>query len=211
MADELDQYLRGESIDATGIIPRLRRWNRREPELVARLGGLALIALLTQYNYAFLSPEPNARIHYLIQAVLGLWALSSAVFQLLLRRGWQSDRVRRLWSASDIIFLTLELKMLGRVETTLLVGYPLLIAASGLWWRVQLVWTTTILAMAAYLALYLDATYQAQSNPLAPTPRADLQYPNIFLAAMLLTGFVVVRQVKRFLALGRYYQQRGDP
>ena len=46
-------------IDATSFIPRLRRWNRREPELVARLGGLGLVALIAQYNYLFLSDEPE--------------------------------------------------------------------------------------------------------------------------------------------------------
>ncbi len=57
------------------------------------------------------------------------------------------------WSAADILFLTIELKLLDRFESTLLVGYPLLIAASGLWWRVRLVWVTTLLALAAYGAL----------------------------------------------------------
>ena len=73
----------------------------------------------------------------------------------MLRSGWHSDQVRVLWSAADIAFLTVELKLFEeiltalartlevRVETTLLVGYPLLIAASGLWWRVSLVWITT--------------------------------------------------------------------
>ena len=51
LADELDRYLQGEVIDATTLIPRLRRWNRREPELVARLGGLLLVALIAQFNY----------------------------------------------------------------------------------------------------------------------------------------------------------------
>ncbi len=65
-------------IDATSLIPRLRRWNRREPELVARLGGLGLVALITQYNYLFVSATPSFRLHYTIQAVLALWAVSAA-------------------------------------------------------------------------------------------------------------------------------------
>ena len=32
------------------------------------------------------------------------------------------------------------------------------------------------------------------------------QYVNIFLAALFVTGFVVARQVKRILALSRYYE-----
>jgi serine/threonine-protein kinase len=210
LADELENYLHGEGIEATGLLSRFRRWNRREPELVARLGGLAAIALLTQYNYVFLSPEPSFHLHYLIQAVLALWAASAVVFQVLLRNGWRSDRVRMLWSASDILFLTIELKLLGRVETTLLVGYPLLIAASGLWWRVPLVWLTTVMAMLAYGALYLVSVLQWRDGQLAWAPATGLQYPNIFLAALVLTGYVVARQIRRILALSRYYEHRPE-
>ena len=220
LADELDRFLQGEVIDATTLIPRLRRWNRREPELVARLGGLLLVALIAQFNYYFLSAQPDFWHHYTIQGVLALWAVSAVIFQAMLRSGWQSDRVRVLWSAADIALLTVELKLFEqllrtsaldaevRVETTLLVGYPLLIAASGLWWRVNIVWITTALAMAAYTWLYIDAAVQWRAGRIAWNPSPDLQHPNIFLAALFLTGYVVARQVRRILLLSRYYEHR---
>jgi serine/threonine-protein kinase len=221
LADELDRYLQGEVIDATTLIPRLRRWNRREPELVARLGGLLLIALIAQFNYSIMSESPSFRHHYTIQGVLALWAVSALIFQTMLRRGWPGDQVRVLWSAADIAFLTLEAKLfeliglaadggasIVRVETTLLVGYPLLIAASGLWWRVKLVWITTALAIGAYCWLYFDAAFKWQDGVVSWYPSPDLQHPNIFLAALLLTGYVVARQVKRILLLSQYYEHR---
>jgi eukaryotic-like serine/threonine-protein kinase len=220
LADELDRYLQGEVIDATTLIPRLRRWNRREPELVARLGGLLLVALIAQFNYYVLSPNPDFWHHYTIQGVLALWAISAVIFQAMLRSGWQSDKVRVLWSAADIAFLTIEIKLFEQfliaspvskivhVETTLLVGYPLLIAASGLWWRVKLVWLTTGLAMSAYIWLYIDAALRWQAGRFTWNPSPDLEHPNIFLASLFLTGFVVARQVKRILLLSRYYEQR---
>jgi len=207
MADELDRYLQGEVIDATTLIPRLRRWNRREPELVARLGGLMLVALIAQFNY-FMSATQDFWHHYTIQGVLALWAISAVGFQMMMRSGWHSDSVRVLWSAADIAFLTFELKLfeqlttsevaggaIVRVETTLLVGYPLLIAASGLWWRVSLVWITTALAIGAYGWLYIDAALHWQGGRLVWISSPDLRHPNIFLAALLLTGYVVARQV----------------
>ncbi len=222
LADELDRYLRGEVIDATTLLPRLRRWNRREPELVSRLGGLALVALIAQFNYHFVSIEPTFWHHFTIEGVLALWAISAIIFQLMLRSGWHADRVRVLWPVADIIFLTLELKLFEqivetaaapgaqiRVETTLLVGYPLLIAASGLWWKVSLVWITTGLAMLGYLWLYIDAALlRGSPDHWSWHPSADLQHPNIFLAALLLTGYVVARQVKRILMLSQYYEHR---
>jgi serine/threonine-protein kinase len=220
LADELDRYLRGEVIDATTLIPRLRRWNRREPELVARLGGLLLVALIAQFNYYVLSANPDFWHHYTIQGVLALWAASAVVFQAMLRSGYHPEKVRVLWSAADIAFLTLELKLFEqivtgslphpqvRVETTLLVGYPLLVAASGLWWRVSLVWITTALAMVAYVWIYVDAAVHWRDGRLIWGPSPDLQHPNIFLAALFLTGYVVVRQVRRILLLSQYYEHR---
>ena len=95
-----------------------------------------------------------------------------------------------------------------RFETTLLVGYPLLIAASGLWWRVRLVWITTCMAMLAYSWLYIDAAALWRDGRLAWKPSPDLQHPNIFLAGLLLTGYVVARQVRRILLLSQYYEHR---
>jgi eukaryotic-like serine/threonine-protein kinase len=208
LADELERYVRGEVIDATALLPRLRRWNRREPELVARLGGLLLVAVFTQFNYQFLSPNPVFRLHYTVQAVLGLWAVSAVLFQFLLRSGRHADLIRVFWSAGDIIFLTIELKLLDRLESTLLVGYPLLIAASALWCRVRLVWLTTALAILAYLILYLDTAVAWHAGRLAWRPRTDLQYPNIYMAGLLIAGYVAARQVRRILALSQFYENR---
>jgi serine/threonine-protein kinase len=221
LADELEKFLQGEVIDATSLIPRLRRWNRREPELVARLGGLGLMALIAQFNYLFVTSQPNSWLHYRVQGVLGLWAVSALIFQGLLRTGWRSDRVRVLWSAADILFLTLEFRLfeyfelartsgvpLVRIETTLLVGYPLMIAASGLWWRVNLVWITTLLAALAYCGLYVDTALSWRDGHITWQPSPDLNHSNVFLAGLVLTGYVVARQVKRILSLSQYYEHR---
>ena len=103
-----------------------------------------------------------------------------------------------------MIALTCVLLIFEAFETDTVVGYPLLIAASGLWFRVRLVWFTTALAMAGYGALWLNFH-------LSQIDRHPRQYPNIFLAALLVTGFVVARQVKRIWALSTYYENRpGD-
>jgi serine/threonine-protein kinase len=113
-----------------------------------------------------------------------------------------------LWSTADIVFLTVALKLLNRPESTLLVGYPLLIAASGLWFRMGLVWFTTMLAIAGYLSIYVGVALNWSTPFPSWADRGNLQFPNIFITCLLLTGFVVARQVKRILALGRYYENR---
>jgi serine/threonine-protein kinase len=200
LAEGLDQYLRGEGGAGTTPWQRFRRWTRREPELFAHVGALALIAGLTQYNY-YNNLHPRVLVHYRVQAVLALWAVASVLFQMLLRRGHWAERARLAWAATDVAALTCALLILDAFETDLVVGYPLLIAASGLWFRVRVIWFTTALAVAGYVTLYL---YTAATHP-GWEPR---QYPNIFLAALFVTGYVVARQVKRIWALSTYYENR---
>lgn len=207
LAEDLERFLQGDMVEATGVFQGLRRWTRREPEVVSRVGGLAIVALCTEFNYRVLTSDPSRAVHYKVQLTLAIWALSALIFQLLWRKGWSSDLVRMLWSAADLFFLTLAIWVLGKVESTLLVGYPLLIAASGLWFRIKLVWFTTILAVAGYLFLYLNTAID-WTAPFPTWSGHDLQYPNIYVAGLLLTGFVVARQLKRTLALGRYYENR---
>jgi serine/threonine-protein kinase len=199
LAEELDRYLRGEDVAGSGPAARLRRWTRREPELVCRLGGFAVMAVLNQYNHTF-SDSPDSRIYLSTFAVLGLWTIFSLAFQARLRRRDRSDAVRMLWAATDIGLLTILLRIIdARANGSTLVGYPLLIAASGLWFRVHLVWFTTALALLGFVLLHYE-----------PGPRHFLwePYSNIFMAALAVTGFVVVRQVKRIWALSSYYERR---
>jgi serine/threonine-protein kinase len=80
------------------------------------------------------------------------------------------------------------------------VGYPLLIAASGLFSQVRLVWFTTAAALLAYLALeWLRAE---------PGPQPHYRY--FFVAVLAILGFVVSFQVRRVRALARYYESRQE-
>jgi serine/threonine-protein kinase len=203
LAERLEQYLRGEAMAGTTFFQRLRRWTRREPELVARLGGLALVAALTQFNH-LISKNPDLGLHLRIEAQFALWAIASVVFELLLRKNRWAELARYAWAATDVLALTGVLLLIDAFQSNTVVGYPLLIAASGLWFRVRLVWFTTALACLGYCALWLSAYLHNEAF-------ASDQYPNIFLAALLVTGFVVARQVKRIWALSTYYENRPAP
>ncbi len=200
LADDLERYLQGVDVEARlgGLGTRLRRWSRREPELAIRLAGLVLIAALTQYNH-LVDRGPDPTRHGMVMATLGLWALASIGFQWWQRSADRSRGVPPAWLGVDVVLLTLILRILDASNSSLVVGYPLLIAASGLWFRVRLVWFTTLLAEAAYLALCLDANARGVALDQA-------QWPNIFMAALALTGLAVSYQVRRIWALSFYYE-----
>ena len=202
LAEDLERYLRGEGVEAgrPGPLQRLTRWTRREPDLVSHLGGLGLMAMVTEVNFRTAN-DRIPLIHYVVQATFALWALVSCGFQWALRKGRRVELLRFGWSAADVVLLAALLKVLDALESSLVVGFALLIAASGLWSSVRLVWFTTVLAMicCAFLAFDSYATH----------PWVYHQYPNAFLVALTVTGFVVARQVRRLGSLSRYYEQRA--
>jgi serine/threonine-protein kinase len=202
LADDLERSLRGEEVEAMrpGFWLGFRRWTRREPQLVARLIGLGAVATLTQLNYIN-DHDDKLQLHLEVTAVLVLWALACVVLQVLARRDRWPGAVRAAWAAADLAFLTLTLWLLDAVGSSMVVGYPLVVAASGLWFRVELVWLTTALAVAGYGLLVLDARWRG-------TLWQHYHRPNIVIAAIALAGFVIARQVKRLLILSSYYQDR---
>ena len=204
LADDLDRYLRGEEVRAVraGVRLRLRRWTRQEPQLVSRLLALGTVELLTQLNFAFaIVPRRDVRLHLEITATLAVWALVSIALQAVARRDRWRSGIRPVWSLADAVFLTLSLWLLNGVGSSMVVGYPLLVAAAGLWFRVALVWLATGFAEVGYCLLVFDAwrtgTLWAQSD-----------HPNVVIAAIAVAGFMVARQVKRFLVLSNYYENR---
>jgi serine/threonine-protein kinase len=80
-------------------------------------------------------------------------------------------------------------------------SYPLLIAASGLWSRENIVWKITALSAIAYSALLFNFFVR---NETAVLPLSA----NIVMGSIFITGFVVSQQVKRLWAISSYYEKR---
>jgi serine/threonine-protein kinase len=105
---------------------------------------------------------------------------------------------RFAWSAADVVLLTALLWLADPPRGPLLVGYPLLIAASGLFFQVPLVWFTTTMSLASYAALLV----------LHPQEARPPHYALIFAATLAVLGFIVAYQVYRVRALSRYFENR---
>ncbi len=202
LAEDLERALRSEEVQAMRAGPwlRLRRWTRREPQLVTRLIGLGIVEVLTQVNY-LTSPRPIPRLHLAVTTTLAAWAIASVLLQIASRRDQIRSAVRPAWAAADVAFLTISLWLLEAVGTSMVVGYPLLVVASGLWFRVGLVWLATALAEVGYAVLLLDAWWRG-------TLWQTDHRPNIVMASILIAGFMVARQVNRLLVLSSYYENR---
>ena len=60
------------------------------------------------------------------------------------------------WMTIDVALLTGILRLLHAVYSSLVLGYALVIAASGLWNRIRLVWFTTAISMLGYGVLAFE-------------------------------------------------------
>jgi serine/threonine-protein kinase len=199
LADDLERSLRGEPVEAqpSGLWQRLRRWGRREPALVSRLGGLLVAATVIQVN--FLIRGVDLMFHLKVMGLLGAWGVLSFVFQRMLHTDRWAGAARFAWSAADILMLT-ALLLLAQLDGSigpLLIGYPLLIVSAGLFFQVRLVWFTTLLALIAFAVLIVQ-----QPEPGPP------HYSIIYAAVLAVLGFIVAYQVDRVRTLGRYFEQR---
>jgi eukaryotic-like serine/threonine-protein kinase len=206
LADDLDHFLRGEPIEAKrlGIWQSLRRWARREPALVSRLGTMAICGAIIQAN-RYLIGDLDPVSHQRMIAVVVSWALASVACQAWLRKEKWADVTRYAWAWADVAFFTTLVLVNQGLSTSQVAGYFLLVTASGLWFREQLVWFTTGMAVLAYGLLVLVEVVQRRISPETPYRHV------IFAAALAVSGAIVAYQVKRVRALSLYYGQRPLP
>jgi serine/threonine-protein kinase len=206
LADDLESYLRGEHVEAerTGIWQRLRRWARREPALVSRLGTMGICGAIIQANH-YLIENQLSRTHNQSIAAVICWALTSLACQSLLRSERWADLARYVWAGADVLLFTILVLINNGLSTSQVAGYFLLVAASGLWFREPLVWATTGLAVVAYGVLVLVEAVVRRQAPETPYRHV------VFAAALAVSGLIIAYQVKRVRALSLYYEHRPLP
>ncbi len=209
LADDLERYLRGEAVEAQPPSVRLRvwRWGRREPALATRLGAMAVLYTVESINY--LLGVVDARFHWLVTAVLACWAVMSVLFQRLLRRPQWAMVARYGWAATDVLGLTGILLVADGVASPMVLGFPLVIVASGLWFQIRMVYFATAASLLAYSGLIFR--YYAIPMPQRPVFDPDFDRHVYVLVGLCLIGCMVAYQVSRVRALSRYYESRRTP
>jgi serine/threonine-protein kinase len=131
---------------------------------------------------------------------LGVWIGLSSVLQHWQRTEMGNRIGPYLWSSLEVLLLTALLLPTEGFASPLDIGYPLLIAAAGLWVRERLVWFTTICALLGYgTGVAITLVWISSSNP---------HRYIIFLIGLVLMGLLVSYQVRRFRSLSRYYEGR---
>ncbi len=193
--EDLERFLRGEPprVGPPGPVRALVRWGRREPALAAHLGGIAAAAAVVQVKYMISGFDWP--YHLKIMGLFGAWSAAAACCNWMMRRVKRPSWVQFAWAAADAAFLTRMLYVADDPLGPLLVGYPLLIVAAGLFFRVRLVTFMTVACVLSYGVLVATGR----------DPVVKSHYTLIYATALLVTGVVVGYQAQRVRALTAYF------
>jgi serine/threonine-protein kinase len=208
LAEDLDRFLKGEALDAQppNAARRVAAWARREPALASRLAGLAIFLGVDVANYVLSSRPEDLRFYERMLLVIFVWAATATVLQQSVRSQRWSIPARFLWGTLDSALLLAVLMMANGVASPLVVGYPLLIAASGLWFHVRFVWYMTALSLASY-AILLVEFYFWQPTLQDGFPIGRDRHVVFGFSLILLAG-VISYLVYRVRVLSSYFGQK---
>ena len=203
LADDLDRFARGEPLAARPptIVQRFWSWTRRQPALASRLGALGLFYIIETINYY--TGVVDRSFHGPVSLVLAIWVAASIVCQQLLESRRWSFFARYLWGTVDSLALLFVLLMGNGAASALVVGYPLVIVASGLWFRVRFVGFMTAMSLVSYGVLMFDLYVRRPELCNAFYAGADRHI--IFAVSLVVLGSVVAYLVERVRILSGFY------
>lgn len=206
LAADLTRFLHGEPIHAgqRGVFRQLQSWARCQPALAAHLAGLLPTLIVVQAVYLNqVILRKAASYNFAHSGALVAWILSCFGLQRLLMRFPRAYLVRYGWAAVDVALMTLIIALASPPRGQLLVGYSVLIVASGMFLREKLVLTTTGLASAGYCLLLWLSWLGLLDVEWLPRP----SYSLLYVVGLNVLGCLVAVYVRRLHVLSRYYER----
>ncbi|MEN6407095.1 MAG: serine/threonine-protein kinase [Thermoguttaceae bacterium] len=203
LADDLDRFARGEALAVRPptLGQRFWSWTRRQPALASRWGALGLFYAIELVNYGNGVVSPVFHSDVTIVAIF--WILTSFVCQQFLDSRRWSLPACYVWGTLDSLALLAVLRIGDGAASSLVVGYPLLIVASGLWFYVRFVWFMTAMSFVSYGLLVVD--FYCWRPELQNWMYCGFDRHIIFAASLALTGAMVAYLVRRVRMLSAFY------
>ena len=187
---DLQRFLMDEPIawPKLSIAERLLRWWRREPALVGHLLGIGVTLAIVLANSD--TWYPPIRIGLLVGWMFGAW-----VFQRCANIQRQREAAHIGWLACDIAVYTLLIYLADSPRGLLLIGYPMMICISGMFYRVHYTVIATLLSIIGFLVLCATVTDPINS-------RSD--FVEIYLSGLAILGLCLVSMIHRVRSLTDY-------
>ncbi len=204
LADDLDRFARHEplSVRPPNVVERVTQWSRREPALAWRLGALAIFYLVELGNYHY--GGVDWPFHWKMTVLAAAWLVIAVVCQQFVGHQRLAVPARFVWGTLDsLMLLVMLLFFADGAASALVVGYPLLIAGSGLWFRVRFVSFMTVLSLVSYGVLVIDFYYWRTGLQ----DHFDISFARhvLFAVSLVVLGTIVSSLVERLRMLSSFY------
>ncbi|HBE69230.1 MAG TPA: serine/threonine protein kinase [Planctomycetaceae bacterium] len=196
MAGDLSRILAGKPVDCPTLSPwsRFESWWRREPILVVHLIGIGIttsIVAISQWVRGGVTDEFVLRIILLLTWILASFALQYGVVRERLR-----DAACLTWATVDVCIYTTLIAFAAPPRSMLLIGYPMMIVASSLFYRKRfLVYMTTVCIIGFLMLAWLA--------PLEDFVKYD--FAAIFIAGLVVICFTLLSTIRRVRSMSVFY------
>ncbi len=174
---------------------RLVHWWRREPVLVSHLGAIGAVLLIV---VAAAASGQVASSHIGLKiGLLCAWVFASFGIQQLSRRDRWQESAHWLWAACDVTIYTTLIYLADPPRGLLLIGYPMMMVASGLFYRMRFVVFVTGLCMLGFATLWGLVV-----DPFTTRPDFGVMY----LSGLVILGFCLLSMIRRIRGLSEYFE-----
>ena len=204
LADDLERFARHEplSVRPPNLIERLGQWGRREPALAWRLGAVGLFYLVELGNYY--CGGVDWQFHLKMSVLAAAWILVAMVCQRFVAYQRLAAPACFVWGGLDSLMLLIMLLFVaGGAASSLVVVYPLLIAGSGLWFRVRFVSFMTVMSLLSYGVLVVD--FYCWRPELQEHFDVSVARHVVFAVSLVVLGTIVSWLVERLRLLSNFY------
>jgi serine/threonine-protein kinase len=204
LADDLERFVRNEplAVRPPGVLQRIAQWSRRHPALTWRLAGLAVFYLVELGNYHY--GVVDWAFHLEMTALAAGWAAVCVACEWFVERPGLTQYARFAWGTLDQLILFVALFFVADgAASVLVVAYPLLIAASALWFHVRFVSFMTVMSLVSYGVMVWDFYHRRTWLQ----DHFDTTYSRhiLFAVSLVVLGAIVSSLVNRLRMLSTYY------
>ncbi len=196
MAADLERYLKNEPLDLPhySLSHRLATWWRRSPILVSHVCGIGTAAAITLP--AHLAKISNSLASYQM-ILLSCWLAACFALQWLVFRAKYRDIGCLAWATVDVILFTWLVVNAESPRTLLLIGYPMMIGASALFYRTRFVIYMTSICVVGFVFLKFITDDPSLSR---------IDFSAIFISGLLVIGLTMHSMIRRVRGMSLFYE-----
>ncbi|QDS95374.1 Serine/threonine-protein kinase PrkC [Roseimaritima multifibrata] len=196
LQQDLQRFILGEPIERShsSLWERAEVWWRREPVLVSHLVGIFFV--LCVVIVSILIRGTSLYASRWILGLLTLWGVCSFPIQKLSVYKRFRELVYFAWLSIDVVIYTTLIFMATPPRGLLLIGYPMMIAASGLFYRSRFVVFVTGISILGFIGLWASV-----DDPF----KERLEFGVIYASGLIVLAICLLAMIRRIRGLVDYF------